>query len=221
MRLAVGGLFIVLGIAVIVLTRQPEDAEGVAGVAYVENDAGDWVLADGERPNDRVVLDGSDEEWLTKWTLTERTGAQLGSQELKGQPYVAGFFFSTCPSICVQQNGKVKELQDKYSGRPIRFVSISCDPEVDSPEVLSEYADRFQADPEQWLFFTGSMDYIRRVGAEFFSLGVMRRGHPEKFALVDRDGKVFGLYTWSDDNQWNTLQQDMDQLLSSGPGDAQ
>jgi protein SCO1/2 len=87
---------------------------------------------------------------------------------------------------------------------------------VDNPEVLSEYAKKFDADDEQWLFFTGKMDYIRRVGAEIFSLGVVRRGHPEKFALVDASGKIYGLYTWSDEAQWSALVQDIEKMLASG-----
>ncbi|MCR9291195.1 MAG: SCO family protein [bacterium] len=223
MRIFIGILLVLLGVAVIIMTRRGDSLrQDQAGRAYVENESGELVLATGDRDAERTKIpkrpaaDGSDEEWLTQFVLTERSGQQMGSQQLKGQPYVAGFFFSTCPSICVQQNGKVKELQEKFKGRPVRLVSISCDPEVDSPEVLSEYAERFNADPEQWLFFTGKMDYIRRVGAEIFSLGVVRRGHPEKFALVDAEGEIYGLYTWSDDAQWAALVADIERMLDAG-----
>ncbi|MEZ6075613.1 MAG: SCO family protein [Pirellulaceae bacterium] len=72
---------------------------------------------------------------------------------------------SSLPSalrICLNQNAKVQELQEKYRGQPLRLLSISCDPEVDRPKVLAEYAKRFDADPKQWLFLTGEMDYIAR-----------------------------------------------------------
>ncbi len=222
MRIAIGILLVLAGIAVIVMTRQSDISDDQAGRAYVETETGDLVLATGEREAERTVVpdrkseDGSDEEWLTKFVLTERSGEQMGSEDLKGQPYVAGFFFSTCPSICVQQNTKVKRLQEKFKDQPIRFLSISCDPEVDSPDVLSEYATKFDADEQQWLFFTGQMGYIRRVGAEMFSLGVVRRGHPEKFALVDAQGEVYGLYTWSDDAQWEALVRDIEAMLTAG-----
>ncbi|MCC6507994.1 MAG: SCO family protein [Pirellulaceae bacterium] len=157
---------------------------------------------------------GSDKDWLTEFELTERSGKLISSQSFLGQPYVIGFFYATCPSICVRQNEKFKVLQEKFRGQPIRLVEITCDPEVDRPEVLAEYANRFDADPEQWLFFTGDMDYISRVGSEMYSIGVMRRGHPEKFALVDAKGKIFGYYTWSDAAQWQTLQQDMAKLIA-------
>ncbi len=213
------GCAVVAGAAWFRLRSVPSDR---AGVAYVQNDKGEFVQLSDERPAARTLppdlseqaargpssegaamkasaptqsaADGADEEWLTKFTLTERSGKRMGSEELKGQPYVAGFFFTSCPSICPKQNEKVRQLQEKFKGRPVRFVSISCDPEVDRPEVLAAYADRFKADRDQWLFFTGDLNYIRRVGAEYFGLGIMRYAHPEKFAVMNGEGKLYGYY---------------------------
>lgn len=160
---------------------------------------------------------GSEKPWLTEFELTERSGKLISSESFKGQPYVVGFFYATCPSICVRQNEKFKILQDKFRGQPIRLIEITCDPEVDKAEVLAEYANRFEADKDQWLFFTGDMDYISRVGSEMYTIGVVRRGHPEKFALVDADGKIYGYYTWSDAGQWQALQRDMAKLIAELP----
>lgn len=195
---------------------------GQAGVAFIENEDGTVTKASDVRASQRTVInptqpEGSDAPWLTDFELTERSGKQISSKSFRGQPYVVGFFFATCPSVCVKQNEKFKVLQDKFRGQPIRLVEITCDPEVDRPEVLAEYADRFGADPQQWLFFTGEMDYIKRVGSEMFSIGIMRRGHPEKFALVDPKGKVYGLYTWTDAGQWQALQRDMAKLVAEAP----
>src|SRR5690606_23551986 len=121
---------------------------------------------------------------LSSFELIERSGKTVHSDDLKGQPYVVGFFFTLCPSICINQNAKVQELQEKYRGQPLRLLSISCDPEVDRPKVLAEYAKRFDADPEQWLFLTGDMDNISRVAAEMYFLSASRRFHAEKFVLV-------------------------------------
>lgn len=211
-----------IGLMIVSRNRGGQLVDGQAGKAYIETEDGTLIENDGTRGAQRTVIPkkpegmGADEEWLTKFELTERSGDRIGSEDLKGQPYVAGFFFSTCPSICVRQNSKVQQLQEQFKGQSIRFLSISCDPEVDSPEVLNDYAKRFDADDEQWLFMTGNMTYIRRVGSEIFSLGVVRRGHPEKFALMDAAGEMVGLYTWSDDGQWSALQTDIQKLLDAG-----
>jgi protein SCO1 len=214
--LAVGGLLLSN-----LMNRSRLDPNA-AGVAYIEEEDGTLRKASEVRAEKRTrpaarAPKGSEADWLSEFELTERSGKLISSSSFKGRPYVVGFFFATCPSICVRQNEKMKSLQEKFRGQPIRLVGISCDPEVDRPEVLAEYAARFHADPEQWLFFTGDMDYITRVGSEMFSLGVMRRGHPEKFALVDAEGKVYGLYTWSDPAQWQALQRDMEKLISEQP----
>jgi protein SCO1/2 len=188
-------------------------------VAYTETESGELIPADGNRATGSTAAAvrqprGADEEWLKSFDLIERSGASVTSEDLKGQPYVLSFFFSMCPTICVQQNEKVQLLQDKFAGQPIRLVSITCDPAMDRPEVLAKYADRFEADPEQWLFLTGDLPYIRRVGAEMFALPVDLRFHAEKFVLVDATGEIFGYYTWTDDVQWQQLQTDMAKLLS-------
>lgn len=153
------------------------------------------------------------ESWLSRFELTERSGATIKSEELLGQPYVVSFFFSTCPSICVQQNQKLKELQDRFEGRGVRFVAISVDPETDTPETLREYAARFGADREQWLFMTGELDYIRRIGAEIFRQPVNKQFHTERFVLVDPEGNIEGFYSWPETLQFEKLQERIDEFL--------
>jgi protein SCO1/2 len=150
---------------------------------------------------------------MTNFNLTERSGQSIGSAELKGQPYVVSFFFSTCPSVCIQQNQKVQELQKEFEGNGVRFVSISVDPVTDTPEALREYAARFGADPQQWLFMTGDLTYIRRVGAEVFRLAVDEKFHTEKFVLVDREGEIVGYYSWPEKKQFEKLKADIRNLI--------
>jgi len=150
---------------------------------------------------------------MSEFELTERSGKKVTSDELKGQPYVVSFFFSTCPSICIQQNQKVQELQTMFADQGVRFVSISVDPVTDNPEALREYAARFNADENQWLFMTGDLTYIRRVGAEVFRLAVDEKFHTEKFVLVGGDGAIIGYYSWPEKRQYEKLQADIRKLL--------
>ena len=54
------------------------------------------------------------------------------------------------------------------------------------------------------------------MGAEFFRIPVDRYFHPEKFAVIDAEGKPFGYYSWSDANQWQALQADIKKLIAAG-----
>ncbi|HBE67882.1 MAG TPA: SCO family protein [Planctomycetaceae bacterium] len=208
-----------------------------AGIAYQQDSSGNLSRStDGKTPVSVVPSDLStrdislhnamrrkadeqgltDEQFFREFELIERSGKKVSSQDLRGMPYIVGFFYTTCPSICVKQNEKVQQLQTIFSGRDIRLLGISCDPEIDTPTKLTEYAKRFDADKDQWLFLTGEMDYIRRVGSEMFGLAVERRFHAEKFLLVDGEGDIVGNYAWGDPVQWQLLQADIEGLLQAG-----
>lgn len=163
----------------------------------------------------RLVADAKKEEgWLKEFELTERSGKSIKSEDLRGEPYIACFFFSTCPGTCTRQSNQMQLLHSKFKGKPIKFVSISVDPEIDTPEVLSEYADKFQASKDRWLFLTGEIDNINRIGAEkFFLSGVEKRGHPDKFCLVDAQGDLVGSYSWQVQSERDLLTAHANELL--------
>lgn len=171
----------------------------------------------GRRMIIKQLVEGAKKEtgWLKEFELTERSGKTVKSEDLRGEPYVACFFFSTCPGTCTRQSNKMQLLQSKFRGKPIRFVSISVDPEIDTPEVLSEYAEKFQADKERWLFLTGPIETIVRVGTEkFFLSGVEKRGHPDRFCLVNADGDLVGSYVWLLQDEYEQLLEHINEVLA-------
>lgn len=206
-------LILVTGVALGLLVRSMRPPR-VAGpgpndVIYTDENPGDAATITNDEPSHPP----EEEAWLSHFELTERSGMQVTSEELLGRPYVVSFFYSTCPSICVQQNQKLKELQDAFAGRGVRFVAISVDPETDTPEVLREYAARFGADRDQWLFLTGDLTYIRRIGGEIFRQPVNRQFHTERFVLVDAAGKIEGFYNWPEDRQMEKLRETIASML--------
>ncbi|MBD54488.1 MAG: copper transporter [Rhodopirellula sp.] len=206
-----------LGLIIRPYLRQAEVEQPGPGDIVFRNDGSDIkddpdALSNIENPDPSHPPD--DEEWLSRFELIERNGELVKSEQLLGQPYVVSFFFSTCPSICVQQNQKLKELQEAFKGEGVRFVAISVDPETDTPEVLTEYAARFGADAEQWLFMTGDLTYIRRIGGEIFKQPVNKQFHTERFVLVDPEGKIEGFYNWPDKPQFKKLQEKIREMIN-------
>src|SRR6056297_1313507 len=194
-------VILVVGIGIGLLIRSLRSpAVEEAGQAAVEVGASDpQRIAEGPtriEPPPPPQLDPGD-DWLQSFELTERSGEKVASEGLTGQPYVVSFFFSTCPSICIMQNQKLQELQETFAGRGVRFLSITVDPDNDTPEALQEYAARFGADPDQWLFLTGDLNYIRRVGEEMYQVPVGKAAHTERLILVNPAGEIDGLYSWS------------------------
>jgi protein SCO1/2 len=111
------------------------------------------------------------------FALTERSGRQITLADLRGKAWIVNFFYTECPDTCPLQSAHMARLQDELAGEPdVRLVSISVDPEHDTPQVLAEYAARYGADPERWLFLTGPREAIYRLALDGFRLGVVERG---------------------------------------------
>ncbi len=92
--------------------------------------------------------------------LTERSGRKVTDNDLLGQPWAACFIFTRCAGQCLQISNNMYQLHQELKDAPVRLVTITVDPDFDTPEVLKNYADNFGADPDRWLFLTGEKDYV-------------------------------------------------------------
>jgi protein SCO1/2 len=146
---------------------------------------------------------------IPAFALVDQAGEPFGSADLEGRVYVANFFFTSCPSICPPMMHAVSTLQDRYGDSgvtEVHLVSITVDPETDTPERLTEYAARFGVDPERWTLLTGEIDTIRRVAVEGFKTALGDRvevedgffdiAHSGKLVLVDGRGRIRGYYDY-------------------------
>lgn len=125
------------------------------------------------------------------FSLTERSGRPITPSDLLGKVWVVDFFYTRCTDTCPLQSAHMARLQADLLGQgDVRLVSISIDPEYDTPERLSTYATRFRADPQRWLFLTGSKDAIYRLAVDGFHLGVADTG--PKAQLERKDGWAEG-----------------------------
>jgi cytochrome oxidase Cu insertion factor (SCO1/SenC/PrrC family) len=111
---------------------------------------------------------------LPDFALVERSGRPVRRSDLKGKIWVASFIFTNCADECPLMTAEMARLQAEVAAvEDMRLVSITVDPERDTPAVLSQYAERFTADPERWLFLTGDKEAIYRLAKEGFHLGIV------------------------------------------------
>lgn len=158
---------------------------------------------------------------IVDFVLTDSQNAEFHSQDLRGRVWVVSFFFTKCPGTCRRQNELASRLWREFRAQGVVFVSITCDPEEDTPERLSDYARLYDADPEEWLFLTGDMERISQIGQESFLLGVGHRSHSDRFVAVDRQGRVRGIYDWHAPHQLEALKEKLQALvLEETPADA-
>lgn len=155
---------------------RPEPAPvPVAGKVDVDDDAATTIAA-------------------TPFTLTDQRGEAFDSKSLAGKVWMGSIFFANCPGPCFRENQAVAEILREIDHPDFMAVSLTCDPENDTPEVLRRYADRFEADPARWKFLTGDLAKIKEVGMGTFKLPVELGVHSERGVVFDRQGRLRGGY---------------------------
>jgi protein SCO1/2 len=108
------------------------------------------------------------------FALIDQHGRPLRKADLAGNIWIASFIFTNCPDECPLMTAEMAKLQADLADVPdLRLVSITVDPQHDTPQILSQYAARFQADPERWFFLTGDKSTIYRLAREGFRLSVV------------------------------------------------
>jgi len=205
----------------------------VGGLAVVMLAAGILTLAtiamftDREQPTDgpasnyitetviyEVPPEGLNSENLTRYTLLERSGQLFQSQQLEGKVHVVSFFFARCPAECWKLNQQVAELARIYGPKGVQFVSITVDPVSDTPAELTKYASKLGADKEDWLFLTGDLDYISRIGQEIYKLPVARKSHTKRLMVIDKRGRTRGAYRFNEGDQIAEMRLQLVKLLA-------
>lgn len=162
---------------------------------------------------------------LPDFALTDQLDTPFGRDDLVGRVAIINFIFTACPGTCLQQSQWMSEIAKRLADQPtkdgIRLVSITVDPENDTPEVLSRYAGRYQADPNQWKFLTGPKEAIWQFSQEGLKLPVALNpsdplipiAHDSKFVLIDRKGRIRGYFDVIADNGVDRLWKAIDFIL--------
>lgn len=183
-----------LALAGLVAWRMNERARPTVGAAVAE----DGVPAD--LPLKARKVDA--------FVLTDQDGHTVTAADLRGKVAIYSFFFANCPGVCLKLNQTLADLQKQLGDADIRLVSVSVDPEHDTPERLKEYAARFSADPARWVFLTGELPIIKRLAENSFQVTAAPSVHSDRFMLVDQQGKVRGSFRGSEEAQVAALKRE-------------
>lgn len=157
---------------------------------------------------------------MDSFQLTDSLDQPFDSKSLKGDIWLGSFFYTSCPGSCVMQNMEKAKLRNDFKDRGLKLVSITCDPDNDTPAALAGYAERFQADPDRWYFCTGEFDYIQKIGNDFFDIKVEPQYHSDRVFLVGSDGSVIDSFRTSQKDQMESLHKILDEMLSPAKEEA-
>ena len=156
---------------------------------------------------------------IPDFSLTERSNRIVTRKELEGKIWIADFIFTHCGGICPAMSANMQKLQDRLP-KDVMLVSFSVDPANDTPAVLSEYAKRYNAHPDRWLFLTGDIAHIQRLSVDGFKLAMDPTGgtevepiaHSSRFVLVDREGRIRGYYGMEEADTLDRIVADVKRL---------
>ncbi|WP_428387464.1 SCO family protein [Mucisphaera sp.] len=135
------------------------------------------------------------------FTLMDTEGRAFASSDLDGRVWVVDFIFTRCQLVCPVMTQRMSLLQQRLEEvglDEVRLVSITVDPEHDTPAVLKAFAEQYGADPERWTFLSGDREKIWRLVQEGFRLALdedpgndlMPITHSSRFLVVDRENVV-------------------------------
>jgi protein SCO1/2 len=142
---------------------------------------------------------------LPELKLVDQRGKSVTNADLEGKVLVANFIFTTCPTVCPRLSERMAKVGKDLEGtKDVRLVSITVDPENDTPEKLAAYGARYGADPERWMFLTGEPAHVKDTVVRGFKMAVRRVSdanidHAERMVLVDRRMHVVGVFDADDD----------------------
>jgi len=161
---------------------------------------------------------------IPAFRFTTQEGKSLTKEDLIGKVWVADFVFTRCNGPCPVMTSRMAELAKGLAkAKDVRVVSISVDPEHDTPAVLADYASRMDADPSRWIFLTGpkpEIDAFARKGM-FQVLAYDDKGvptHSTRFLVIDRAGRIRRTRNLDEPELVQKLFMDIGNLLRESDG---
>jgi protein SCO1/2 len=160
--------------------------------------------------------------YVKDFSFTDQDGKQLRQRDLADKVYVTEYFFTTCKGICPKMNMNMRTIYQQYKAEPgFAIVSHTCMPEVDSVPLLKSYARNIGAGAN-WHFVTGSKDSLYQMARQSYLLDNEKNNsinikdqfiHTQFFALVDKEGRVRGVYDGLKKDEIDKLSGDIKELL--------
>ena len=161
---------------------------------------------------DDLPISGS----VPDFEFTDSNGETITREDREGKVWVADFIFTTCTMACPIMTGNMNLIHKSFKDdNNVRIISISVYPEYDTPEVLKEYASRYNANTDRWHFLTGPEESVKNIIKTGFKIGDYEDiiFHSEKFALVDVRGNIRGYYSGMETEDMSKLKKDIKRLL--------
>lgn len=154
---------------------------------------------------------------IEDFSFTNQNGKTITQKDYEGKIYVADFFFTTCPSICVPMGENMAWLQEQIKNNPkVMLLSHTVTPDIDTPEVLKAYALKKGVIDSKWNLVTGKKEAIYYIARKSYlavkttdSSELYDMVHTENFVLVDAKRRIRGFYDGTNLEEVKRLLEDI------------
>ena len=154
---------------------------------------------------------------IDNFSFTNQNGKTITQKDYEGKIYVADFFFTTCPSICVPMGENMAWLQEQIKNNPkVMLLSHTVMPDIDTPEVLKAYALKKGVIDSKWNLVTGKKEDIYYIARKSYlavkttdSSELYDMVHTENFVLVDSKKRIRGFYDGTNLEEAKRLLEDI------------
>lgn len=143
---------------------------------------------------------------IADFTMTNQLGQTVRRDDLLGKVWVADVIFTRCPGPCAKMTTRMADLQAAIPAKwPVKLISLTTDPEYDTPEVLNRYAEQYKADSARWNFLHAPKPAIVDLAVKNLKLVVLDKEearespndlfiHSTMLVLVDKHGRLRGSF---------------------------
>jgi len=157
---------------------------------------------------------------IPNFSFTNQFGNIVSHEDVQNKVYVANFFFTSCPSICIDLTNNLKIVQNAFDNE-ILILSHSVDPEIDTVERLMKYQEINEINGSNWFLLRGNIDEIIKMAQlGYFAIASIDNHvensliHTENIVLVDDQQRIRGVYNGTSELEMNYLINDINKLLN-------
>ena len=157
---------------------------------------------------------------IPDFSFTNQFGDVIRNTDVQNKIYVANFFFTSCPSICIDLTNNLKIVQNAFDNEII-ILSHSVDPEIDTVERLMKYQEINEINGKNWFLLRGNIDEIIKMAQlGYFAIASIDNHvensliHTENIVLVDRQQRIRGVYNGTSELEMSYLIDDIKRLLN-------
>jgi len=148
--------------------------------------------------------------------------------DYEGKVMLVGYVYTHCPDICPLITYNMKDIQNEFQeGKNLLFVSVSFDPDRDTPEVLFDYASNYNLNQENWQLLTGNKSIVDELLSKL-NIGTVKTptrftesgtpiyfiDHTDRVTLIDKKGRIRRHYLGSELDT-DIVVKDIEKLLKN------